>query len=47
MVPGEGNIDFPALFARLRKENYLGWFSLGFGTENDKIRIRDQYEKLL
>ena len=47
LVPGEGNIDFPALFARLRKENYLGWFSLGFGTENDKIRIRDQFEKLL
>ena len=47
LVPGEGNIDFPALFGRLKKEGYEGWFSLGFGDEADKIRVRDQFEKLL
>ena len=47
LVPGEGNIDFPALFGRLEKEGYEGWFSLGFGDEADKIRVRDQFEKLL
>lgn len=47
LVPGEGTIDFPALFTRLRQEGYTGWFSLGFGDENDKIRVRDWFETLL
>ena len=47
LVPGEGNIDFPALFRRLREEAYQGWFSLAFGNEADKIRARDRFEKLL
>ena len=47
LVPGEGNMDFPALFGRLKEKNYRGWFSLGFGDETDKIRVRDRFENLL
>ncbi|MBM3813121.1 MAG: sugar phosphate isomerase/epimerase [Acidimicrobiia bacterium] len=47
LVPGEGNIDFPALFSDLRARGYKGWFSLGFGTDADKIRVRDWFAKLV
>jgi sugar phosphate isomerase/epimerase len=47
LVPGEGNIDFKAVFAQLRQRGYKGWFSLGFGNDADKIRVRDQFVKLL
>jgi sugar phosphate isomerase/epimerase len=47
LVPGEGTIDFPALFAHLRELGYSGWFSLGFGDEADKIRVRDWFINLL
>jgi len=47
LVPGEGNIDFSALFARLKAMGYSGWFSLGFGNETDKVRVRDWFATLL
>jgi sugar phosphate isomerase/epimerase len=47
LVPGEGTIDFPALFDKLRQRGYTGWFSLGFGNDADKIRVRDWFEGLL
>ncbi len=47
LVPGEGNIDFTAVFAHLGKLGYKGWYSLGFGNDADKIRVRDQFAKLL
>lgn len=47
LVPGQGNIDFPALFAKLSKMGYSGWFSLGFGNEADKIRVRDWFVTFL
>jgi len=47
LVPGEGNIDFPSLFARLKLMSYEGWFSLGFGNEEDKLRVRDWFTTLL
>jgi sugar phosphate isomerase/epimerase len=47
LVPGEGTIDFEALFTQLRTKGYSGWFSLGFGNEADKIRVRDWFEALL
>ena len=47
LVPGEGNIDFNALFADLNQRGYKGWFNLGFGTFDDKPRIRDQFQSLL
>ena len=47
LVPGEGNIDFDALFTNLDARGFEGWFSLGFGNNDDKIRIRDQFQALL
>lgn len=47
LIPGEGNIDFPALFARLNELGYQGWFSLGFGGPEDKVRVRDWFATLL
>ena len=47
LVPGEGTIDFPALFVQLRRLGYRGWFSLGFGDEADKLRVRDWFATLL
>ena len=47
LVPGEGNIDFEGLFARLKQEGYTGPFSFGFGTPADKIRVRDRFQQLL
>ena len=47
LVPGEGNIDFEALFAALGGAGYSSWFSLGFGDEADKSRVRDWFLTLL
>ena len=47
MVPGEGTIDFSALFAKVEGGGYDGWYNLGFGDEADKIRIRDWFETLV
>ena len=47
LVPGEGTIDFDDLFARLKALGYSGWFSLGFGNEADKLRVRDWFVNLL
>ena len=46
LVPGEGNIDFSALLTRLRVMEYTGWFSLGFGNDADKVRVRDWFAAL-
>ena len=43
LVPGKGNIDFPDLFRRLDALGYAGPFSLDFGTDEDKVRIRDAW----
>ena len=43
LVPGEGNIDFVDLFRRLDELGYQGPFSLDFGREEDKVRVRDQW----
>ncbi len=41
LVPGEGTIDFAALFAQLNARDYDSWFSLGFGNDADKVSVRD------
>lgn len=46
LVPGQGTIDFPALFRRLEQAGYTGPFSLDFGTDEDKVRIRDEWLEL-
>lgn len=47
LVPGEGNIDFQAVFAALGERGYGGWFSLGSGDRQDKVRVRDWSVSLL
>jgi sugar phosphate isomerase/epimerase len=46
LVPGQGNIDFPGLFRRLDEAGYGGPFSLDFGGDADKARIRDEWLRL-
>ena len=41
MFPGEGSIDFRALFSRLEGMGYKGHYTNGFGTLDDMIRGRD------
>ena len=47
LVPGEGTIDFEGLFEALNARGYEGWFSLGFGNDADKIRVKAWFEGLL
>ena len=47
LVPGEGNIDFEELFAQLNRGGYTGWFSLGFGDDADKVRVRNGFAEHL
>jgi sugar phosphate isomerase/epimerase len=46
VVPGEGVIDFPDVFRRLDRAGYTGPFCLDFGTDADKVRIRDEWLRL-
>lgn len=46
LVPGQGNMDFPGLFRRLDQMGYGAWFSLDFGTDADKVRVRDEWLRL-
>lgn len=41
MFPGEGSIDFRALFTRLESMAYTGHYTNGFGTMDDMLRGRD------
>jgi sugar phosphate isomerase/epimerase len=41
MFPGEGGIDFRALFTRLEGMGYRGHYTNGFGTLDDMVRGRD------
>jgi sugar phosphate isomerase/epimerase len=41
MFPGEGSIDFRALFTRLEGMGYQGHYTNGFGTLDDMARGRD------
>ena len=47
LVPGEGTIDFEPVFRRLGQLGYQGPFSLDFGTDDDKLRVRDDFAALL
>ena len=43
LVPGQGTIDFPDVFRRLDRAGYSGPYSLDFGTDEDKVRVRDAW----
>ncbi len=46
LVPGGGTIDFADLFRRLDQAGYRGPFSLDFGTDEDKVHVRDRWLQL-
>ena len=41
--PGEGNIDFPSVFNRLESSGYQGFYTMAFGTLEDKLKARDTF----
>jgi sugar phosphate isomerase/epimerase len=41
LKPGEGNIDFAALFTRLESAGYRGHYMMAFGNQADKLEARD------
>jgi sugar phosphate isomerase/epimerase len=41
--PGEGNIDFPAVFSRLEDSGYQGHYAMAFGSLDDRIKARDAF----
>lgn len=41
MIPGQGNIDFRAMFRRLAREGYKGHFTMAYGSNEDKLASRD------
>ena len=43
MNPGEGNIDFPAAFGRLESEGYTGFYTMAFGSLEDKVAAREYF----
>ena len=45
MNPGEGTIDFAAVFKMLEGAGYKGHYSMAFGTPDDKLRARDLFAR--
>ena len=43
LPPGQGNIDFPALFRRLESAGYRGFYTMAFGSLEDKLAARDLF----
>ena len=41
--PGEGNIDFPAAFGRLESSGYTGFYTMAFGSLEDKPAAREYF----
>lgn len=41
LKPGEGNIDFAALFKRLESSGYRKHYTMAFGSLEDKLEVRD------
>ena len=41
LKPGEGTIDFPAMFAAIEKSGYRGHYMQAFGSLDDMLRGRD------
>ncbi len=41
--PGEGNIDFPSVFGRLVSSGYEGFYTMAFGSLQDKVAAREYF----
>jgi sugar phosphate isomerase/epimerase len=44
LVPGEGTIDFKALFDRLEGAGYAKHYSMAFGSDDEKLAARARLE---
>lgn len=40
LPPGQGSIDFPAVFRRLESAGYTGYYTMAFGAPDDKLAAR-------
>ena len=45
LTPGQGNIDFAALFNRLESSGYQKHYTMAFGSLEDKLEARDMLAK--
>ena len=43
LPPGQGNIDFPAMFRRLESAGYTGYYTMAFGSPDDKLAARELF----
>jgi sugar phosphate isomerase/epimerase len=43
--PGEGNIDFAAMFRRLESSGYGKYYTMAFGSLEDKLAARETFAK--
>ena len=41
LLPGQGNIDFGAVFRRLESSGYGGFYTMSFGSLREKLEARD------
>ena len=41
--PGEGNIDFPSVFTRLESSGFAGFYTMAFGSLQDKLAAREYF----
>lgn len=47
LLPGEGTLDFKRLFRRLEDAGYPGHYSMAFGSDDDKLRARDLFARMM
>ena len=43
MNPGEGNIDFESVFRRIEAGGYSKFYSLNFGSLDDRLAARESF----
>ena len=43
LLPGQGNIDFPGTFRRLEGSGYRGYYTMAFGSLDDKLAARELF----
>lgn len=43
LTPGQGNIDFQSMFRRLEGSGYDGFYTMAFGTMEDKLAARELF----
>ncbi len=43
LPPGQGNIDFAAMFRRLESAGYDGYYTMAFGSLDDKLAARELF----